>query len=35
MKQSKLFTKTIKKAPKDEVSLNAQLLVRGGYIYKN
>ena len=34
MKQSQLFTKTLKDAPKDEVSLNAQLLVRGGYIYK-
>lgn len=34
MKQSQLFTKTLKEAPKDEVSLNAQLLIRGGYIYK-
>ena len=34
MKQSKLFTKTIKKAPKDEVSLNAQYLIRGGFINK-
>lgn len=34
MKQSQLFTKTLKDAPKDEVSLNAQLLIRGGYIYK-
>lgn len=34
MRQSKLFTKTRKEAPKDEVSLNAQLLIRAGYIYK-
>jgi prolyl-tRNA synthetase len=34
MLQSKLFTKTIKDAPKDEVSLNAQLLIRGGFIDK-
>ena len=34
MKQSKLFTKTRKEAPKDEVSKNAQLLIRGGFINK-
>ena len=34
MRQSKLFTKTIKDAPKDEVSLNAQLLIRAGFIHK-
>ncbi|MDP1625119.1 MAG: aminoacyl--tRNA ligase-related protein [bacterium] len=34
MRQSKLFTKTRKEAPKDEVAKNAQLLIRGGYIYK-
>ncbi len=34
MRQSKLFTKTRKDAPKDEVSKNAQLLIRGGYIHK-
>ena len=34
MKQSKLFTKTKKEAPKDEVSVNAQLLIRAGFIYK-
>ena len=34
MKQSQLFTHTLKESPKDEVSLNAQLLLRGGYIYK-
>lgn len=35
MRQSKLFTKTKKEAPSDEVAKNAQLLIRGGYIYKN
>ncbi|MBU1137174.1 hypothetical protein KKD72_02280, partial [Patescibacteria group bacterium] len=34
MRQSKLFTKTIKNAPKDEITLNAQLLTRGGFVYK-
>lgn len=34
MKQSQLFTKTQKDAPKDEVSLNAQLLTRAGFVYK-
>jgi len=34
MKQSHLFTKTRKEAPKDEVSLNAQLLIRAGFINK-
>lgn len=34
MKQSHLFTKTIKQAPKDEKSVNAQLLIRGGFIDK-
>lgn len=34
MRQSHLFTKTRKEAPKDEVSKNAQLLIRAGYIYK-
>ncbi len=34
MKQSALFTKTQKNAPKDEISLNAQLLIRAGYIDK-
>ncbi|MDO8241246.1 MAG: aminoacyl--tRNA ligase-related protein [Candidatus Moranbacteria bacterium] len=34
MKQSKLFTKTQKDALKDEVSINAQLLIRAGFIYK-
>ncbi len=34
MRQSKLFTKTRKEAPSDEMSKNAQLLIRGGYISK-
>ncbi len=32
--QSHLFTKTRKEAPADEVSRNAQLLIRAGYIHK-
>ncbi|MBI4034092.1 MAG: hypothetical protein HY378_00905 [Candidatus Brennerbacteria bacterium] len=35
MRQSELFTKTLKEAPKDEVSANAKLLTRGGFVYKN
>jgi prolyl-tRNA synthetase len=34
MRQSHLFTKTRKEAPADEVSKNAQLLIRAGYIHK-
>ncbi|MFA4872202.1 MAG: aminoacyl--tRNA ligase-related protein [Patescibacteria group bacterium] len=34
MKQSKLFTKTLKNPPKDEVSINAQLLTQAGFIDK-
>jgi len=34
MKQSELFTKTQKNAPKDEVSANAQLLTKGGFADK-
>jgi prolyl-tRNA synthetase len=34
MRQSQLFTKTQKNAPKDEVSLNAQLLIRAGFVDK-
>ena len=34
MRISQLFTKTIKDAPADEVAKNAQLLIRGGYVYK-
>lgn len=35
MRQSKLFTKTRKEAPSDEIAKNAQLLIRAGYIFKN
>lgn len=34
MRCSQLFTKTSKSSPADEVSKNAQLLIRAGYIYK-
>jgi prolyl-tRNA synthetase len=34
MRQSLLFTKTRKEAPKDEVSKNAQLLIKAGFIHK-
>ncbi len=34
MRQSHLFTKTQKFAPKDEVSKNAQLLIRTGFVHK-
>lgn len=34
MKQSQLFTKTRREAPTDEVSHNAQLLIRAGFIAK-
>ncbi len=34
MRQTQLFTKTRKEAPKDEVSKNAQLLIRAGFINK-
>lgn len=34
MRVSKLFTKTSKTAPADEVAKNAQLLIRAGYVYK-
>ncbi len=33
-KQSHLFTKTRREAPSDEVSKNAQLLIRAGFIHK-
>ncbi len=35
MKQSHLFTKTRRESPKDEVSKNADLLIRAGYIHKD
>ncbi|MEK7613848.1 MAG: aminoacyl--tRNA ligase-related protein, partial [Patescibacteria group bacterium] len=34
MRQSQLFTKTRREAPADEVSKNAQLLIRAGFVYK-
>jgi prolyl-tRNA synthetase len=34
MRQTELFTKTRKSAPKDEVAKNAQLLIRAGFIHK-
>lgn len=34
MRQSKLFTKTKKESPADEVSLNAELLIKAGFINK-
>ncbi|OHA04312.1 MAG: hypothetical protein A2934_01820 [Candidatus Sungbacteria bacterium RIFCSPLOWO2_01_FULL_47_10] len=34
MRQSRLFGKTLREDPKDEVSINAKLLERGGFVYK-
>ena len=34
MRQSKLFSKTRREIPKDEKSINARLLARAGFIYK-
>jgi prolyl-tRNA synthetase len=34
MRQSKLFTKTKKESPADEISKNAEFLVRGGFVHK-
>lgn len=34
MRQSQLFTKTLKQTPADEISTNAQLLIRAGFIQK-
>lgn len=34
MRSTQLFTKTLKNAPADEVSKNAQLLIKAGYVYK-
>ena len=34
MRQSQLFTKTFKQAPKDEVAKNAELLIRAGIVHK-
>lgn len=35
MRQSQLFTKTRREAPKDEISKNAELLIRAGFIHKD
>jgi len=35
MKLSQLFTKTAKDISADETAVNAQLLIRGGFVYKN
>lgn len=34
MRQTHLFTKTLKEAPRDEEAKNAQLLIRAGYVHK-
>jgi len=34
VRQSKLFTKTRREAPADEISKNAKLLIRAGYVHK-
>ncbi len=34
MRQSQLFTKTRREAPKDETAKNAQLLIRAGFVHK-
>jgi prolyl-tRNA synthetase len=34
MLQSKLFGKTLRRVPKDEKSVNAQLLIRAGFVHK-
>jgi len=34
MKLSRLFTKTLREAPADEMAVNAKLLIRGGFISK-
>ncbi|OGY57046.1 MAG: prolyl-tRNA synthetase, partial [Candidatus Colwellbacteria bacterium RBG_13_48_8] len=35
MRQSELYTKTVKNLPKDETAKNARWLIRAGYIYKD
>src|SRR3989338_135149 len=35
MRQSQLFSKTLKNVAKEDQSINAQLLERGGFVYKN
>ncbi|MEK7503792.1 MAG: aminoacyl--tRNA ligase-related protein [Patescibacteria group bacterium] len=34
MRQSEIFTKILREAPKDELSINAQLLIRAGFVDK-
>lgn len=34
MRLSQLFTRTLKDAPADEAAVNAQLLIRGGFVHK-
>ncbi len=34
MRQSQLFTRTRREAPKDEEARNAQLLIRAGFVHK-
>ena len=35
MRLSQLFTKTLREAPADELAINAQFLIRGGFVFKN
>ncbi len=35
MRQSQLFTRSLRSAPADATSINAQFLERGGFVYKN
>lgn len=35
MKLTQLFTKTLKETPADETAVNAKLLLRGGFVFKN
>jgi prolyl-tRNA synthetase len=35
MRLTQLFTKTLRERPADELAVNAQLLVRGGFVFKN
>lgn len=35
MRQSNIFAKTLRSDPADEAALNAKLLERGGFVFKN
>lgn len=35
MRQSRLFGKTLREDPRDEIAVNARLLERGGFVHKN